>query len=576
MSPKVPLQAPYEGALQRGKACLSCRRRKMKCDGERPHCTQCIRGNRADDCEYTDNQGRTRTQMLEEHVALLQARIHELEDPRIASQSVRLHDPYIATRTPGAQNPRPPNASWWESEEPPAQITDMLVGTFMPHAPALGFALCPVRFLSNLRLPTNHPDKPHPALLHAVFLWALHLSKCNDFMQYENLYLQRSILALQDALGNEVRLEDWMLARRRVHAIQAEVLLARYFFSLGRLLEGRYHANAAVSLAVSSGLHSLRLLSSRGSSESSSRSKFGRLELVAPRDELEYGERVRVFWAVYVLDRCWSAVLDVPCVLTDDAALGTQIDSDWPLEIGDYERLSGNPSGAAQSDRTIQRFLSGEPPKVRDDGSPSQETFRVMASAVYERATRLSHQWFSQLSSKSSSRLSLRTEIQSIARLTMQFARRLTPVDQLSVDEQEGQVLLVVHALAHASMLTLHRVKASEAPAGDMSAINSALVHATEIVQIIEKFGEEDSAPINPILAVLGFSAAQIFAQEEQRMYQISERRELSPTSSNRFVSLRASIARITEALRRCSGSSDTGDIFSQQVDKLLEITGDQ
>ncbi len=40
--------------------------------------------------------------------------------------------------------------------------------------------------------------------------------------------------------------------------MQAELLLAIYFFCLGRYLEGRYHANAAVSLAVSCGLHRIK------------------------------------------------------------------------------------------------------------------------------------------------------------------------------------------------------------------------------------------------------------------------------------------------------------------------------
>lgn len=105
----------------------------QRCDGERPYCGQCIRGNRAEDCEYTDNQGRTRTQMLEETVALLQARIHDLENPRVASQSVRLHDPYAtchstaqSTATPGMRSSESGNGHWWEREEPSADVFETL------------------------------------------------------------------------------------------------------------------------------------------------------------------------------------------------------------------------------------------------------------------------------------------------------------------------------------------------------------------------------------------------------------------------------------------------------------------
>lgn len=71
----------------------------------------------------------------------------------------------------------------------------------MPHARQLNFALSIPRFIASLALPTLHPARPHPALLHTIYLWALHLSRTDDLMQHEGLYLQRAILALQDALG---------------------------------------------------------------------------------------------------------------------------------------------------------------------------------------------------------------------------------------------------------------------------------------------------------------------------------------------------------------------------------------
>lgn len=48
-----------------------------------------------DECEYTD-VGRSRTQILEENISHLEARIKELENPGDGpSSSVHLHDPYI-------------------------------------------------------------------------------------------------------------------------------------------------------------------------------------------------------------------------------------------------------------------------------------------------------------------------------------------------------------------------------------------------------------------------------------------------------------------------------------------------
>lgn len=84
-------------------------------------------------------QGRTRTQILEESVALLQARIDELESPGRDRHSVFLHDPYLQYRTtragtqilPGATPPPRPGSvptvlNWWEVQEPPPEIRTML------------------------------------------------------------------------------------------------------------------------------------------------------------------------------------------------------------------------------------------------------------------------------------------------------------------------------------------------------------------------------------------------------------------------------------------------------------------
>lgn len=57
-------------------------------------CSQCASGNLrpGDVCEYADG-GRTHTQMLEDNIAKLEARIRELEEP-VDENAVRLHLPY--------------------------------------------------------------------------------------------------------------------------------------------------------------------------------------------------------------------------------------------------------------------------------------------------------------------------------------------------------------------------------------------------------------------------------------------------------------------------------------------------
>ncbi|KAF9811631.1 hypothetical protein IEO21_06510 [Rhodonia placenta] len=89
------------GRAPRGSACLNCRRRKLRCDGARPICGPCIRTNRQADCEYTDGPVRSPTQVLEDNIARLEARIYELENPETITPSVTLYDPRISSSDPG-------------------------------------------------------------------------------------------------------------------------------------------------------------------------------------------------------------------------------------------------------------------------------------------------------------------------------------------------------------------------------------------------------------------------------------------------------------------------------------------
>ncbi|CAK5279243.1 unnamed protein product [Mycena citricolor] len=66
-------------SLQRGFACLCCRKRKLKCDGTRPVCVQCVKMNREVECEYDDKKQKSRTQKLKDKLSQLEERLRELE-----------------------------------------------------------------------------------------------------------------------------------------------------------------------------------------------------------------------------------------------------------------------------------------------------------------------------------------------------------------------------------------------------------------------------------------------------------------------------------------------------------------
>ncbi|KIP07431.1 hypothetical protein PHLGIDRAFT_71064, partial [Phlebiopsis gigantea 11061_1 CR5-6] len=51
----------------------------QKCDCAHPVCNQCVRFGRERDCEYSEKDQRSRTEILEETISNLQARVRELE-----------------------------------------------------------------------------------------------------------------------------------------------------------------------------------------------------------------------------------------------------------------------------------------------------------------------------------------------------------------------------------------------------------------------------------------------------------------------------------------------------------------
>ena len=92
-------------------------------------------------------------------------------------------------------------------------------------------------------------------------------------------------------------------------------------------------------------------------------------------------------------------------------------------------------------------------------------------------------------------RAAMRDDLRAVARVITSFARCLTPVEKLSLRASATSVsakeidttaldILCCHALAHSAMATLHGIGSAS---GDTTAINASLVHATEVLKIIEK-----------------------------------------------------------------------------------------
>ncbi|KAH8112465.1 hypothetical protein DFH11DRAFT_1511752 [Phellopilus nigrolimitatus] len=600
---KGMLSSPQD-SLQRGKACLTCR---CKCDGARPVCAQCGRRRRPD-CEYTDD-GPSCTQILEADLMRLQARLKELENHKADREDQRSEN---SLRSPDNAGPiaREPDVSrlgtivpcepgpvssssvfipafvsesksdWWELEEPPAEMAGILIRQFLPNAHQLGFALHVPRFLASLADPRSSVSLARDGLLNAIYLWSLRLSKDEDLKLHENVYLQRAVRALQDVLGGGMGNPepDDALVTKVVYIMQAEVLVAQYLFCQGRALEGRYHSNAAVTLAVSHGFHNISPASIQPITRSHAEfaplecrpvtSPGGALlghELPPPRDAVEFGERVGIFWAVYNIDRCWSAVGSTnPCIMSDDPALGTEINTPWPRDMHEYEMADLDPGSVvlSPSQATIQRFVAGEAP-AHGGNDTSFAALRVKASTLYGCASTLALAMGSHRTS-GSDRFCVEERRLKLAALTMHFAAALPPLDDL-----EGRVgstdarrtVFVVHVLTHAAMIVLHLGLAA---AGDVDAAQVCLAAADAIARVPEVGGTSELGLLDPVLGTTGMTLAQLYIQELAR----EASSQKTPTSRERLEIL----VRNTKRLRDVAKDGIGCPVYGLQVPRILKL----
>ena len=247
--------------------------------------------------------------------------------------------------------------------------------------------------MAAIAYPPNSPHHPHRALVNCVYLWGLRLSRASNGQIFKDQ---------EEAIGG--RIDRYLQVQpsnsgsdleKALQIVQAEVLLATYLFSCGRALEGGYHVNAAVSMATMYGMHCL--VPQGGSSVQGTRTTSTNTTV----DQ----ERVRVFWQVFFLDRCWAIANNSPALMRDDGQLRIAIRTPWPTESGSYESSNVNiylncfhradcilkqfpiSTNPPQGAHTIQDFLAGE-----QVGGTSAQALICKAVLWAEQAARLASQ----------------------------------------------------------------------------------------------------------------------------------------------------------------------------------------
>ncbi|KAL4250217.1 hypothetical protein ABKN59_006374 [Abortiporus biennis] len=470
--------------LPRGRACNACRRRKM-CDGNKPTCNQCIRFGRVQECEYLDVPQPPSTKVLEEHIARLESRIHELEDDPSA---IHLHDPHAKYR----QTPQTSSSTtqWWEATEPPPPVAQQLMKYFLPHANKFGFFFDINRFASSMFEPTVSTPRPPEVLRNTVYLWGINLSRDPQYTAHESTFVNKVLRSIHLALSSSQPQEV-------IYVLQAEVLLAYYFYFNSRMIEGKFHSSAAVSLAILCNLH--KLWNPRGPATLAGGSgtldiQIG-MSLPPARDMLEEGDRIHAWWTTFILENVWAVALGSPSTLSDaDKNTRTAIETPWPLNLSEYNQATRGNLG-----RTVSTYLENI-----SSGQISSDTcflsLHAKAALFYEKADRMA-------SFMESNIAAYRNEFSTLDVILERFKQTLPPPDRVDLTNMMvSHDTLLLHTLSQCATIQLHIRFVSQNP----TSRNRCLTSAQTCIRLLQAIPLRTLKVVNPIIAVLWVTVSEV------------------------------------------------------------------
>ncbi|KAF8638907.1 hypothetical protein AX17_001958 [Amanita inopinata Kibby_2008] len=414
--------------LERGSACLACRKRKLKCDSTKPACQPCTRMNRMIDCIY-DDKPKSRNRLLRERLLLLEEHVRILEsfEPigKQASNSPRSLRDVPLRSTPGQSPedhvlvgsltvssidslrirhaPRLNECTSFRRVEnigSPSNLLEILLrsdsiefnsSSFAMHSMANDVSLLkePVmhetnRFLLELfiehreqcwfyssmdrfrhRLSVGDGSRDHP---HPALLNAIYLLACH--------FARSSLCSKLEPLFLSRTLHEVTTALERtdrlVDIVQASCLLAVYSYLHCRVVEGYRHSLSAARLATALGLHQI---------DATGLGSPARPCGDASEEERQW-QNIHAFWQVYMVDRYWSTVYSLqpalPSVYDAHAGITTplpDITDDLPSRVL---------PGVQHLHASLQRQ-----PVFPLTSTLSTHTLKIVAAGLYEKTYRL-------------------------------------------------------------------------------------------------------------------------------------------------------------------------------------------
>ncbi|KAG9124829.1 hypothetical protein FRC07_010087 [Ceratobasidium sp. 392] len=455
---KTP-QVTHTIALQRGSACLTCRRRKLKCDANKPACTSCVRTGRSQTCSYDDGLPKSRVQVL----TALATGGHGLVD-LAATLAIPTRTPLPYSRQSTLDNIHKLTL-WWEQDEIPPSMQQHLLGIFLPRRWEVGTEIDVGRLWASLSQPLA--SQPHPCFLNGMYLVACSLSGDKALEDLEPVFLAKARKGMEVSLVQGDRLIDF---------IRASSLVSFYYYSKGRLLEGHHLSSTTARFMIACGLHRMSSIRWRPQSE------YGHIDIVdaggggfpgqsailrnmdgpsliaRPRDEIERNEYIHAFWQVYMQDLGGGLVTGLPISVAD-----SEITTSWPTPLDD------DTSSVHSDYQTIIPLYSGAPGTADMSRDRHSQALRIKSMCLLARAARLS----SAMESTRYPDSALRFKHEACELAIAESTRTLPP--EVEKQGTEGTIaLLVARATLLAATVQLHAFLSSSLPTSRQKALTAA------------------------------------------------------------------------------------------------------
>ncbi|GFZ45998.1 hypothetical protein JCM24511_03732 [Saitozyma sp. JCM 24511] len=329
--------------LARGDACQTCKRRKVRCPGEKPACARCLHLRKV--CTYADSQGdhldvppqAAGTSNSSSSSSSMSAPMISPDsnppsfdlssfsipsDPPDPSSAAAVNNESfpgtdlfgIIPSVDDSAREMPAEWTWnWSGVDLSSMLGDdagneaRLTDTDRDHLLLLYFTnhrLFGVDIhISSFYAKLHSPDaskRPHACLMYAMFLVTCRASHVPHIIAKEDLFYRRARAEMDQAVAHSV-----VTTPQLFDAMRAATLIATWLFSRDQFVEGWVMLGQGVRIAIICGLD--RIPSSRFNPSTGnlwirerSSEEWG---LPMPGSQLELAERIYAFWGLFLVDR---------------------------------------------------------------------------------------------------------------------------------------------------------------------------------------------------------------------------------------------------------------------------------